>query len=109
MQENIYFSIVVPSTFNRSSDLLLTINSVLCQDYHNFELLIIDDSSYDDTPLVVKKLNDPRIKYDWMENSGGPAAPRNRGIDISSGKWICFLDAGDTWFPKKLSVVKTQY
>lgn len=97
----IFFSIVVP-TYNRADSLKRTINSVLCQTYTNFELLIMDDGSVDKTYEVVESFGDPRIHYDWAKNTGGPAKPRNRGIGKAKGDWVCFLDADDTWYKDKL-------
>lgn len=97
-----FFSVVIP-TYNRSSDLLISINSVLEQTLRDFEILIIDDGSSDNTREVVNQLLiDPRIKYYWIPNSGGPATPRNKGIDLAIGEWICFLDADDIWYNNKL-------
>jgi len=98
------FSVVVP-TYNRSCSLKRTIDSVLDQRFGDFELLIIDDGSTDDTERTVKEIADARIRYLWMPNSGGPAAPRNRGIAEAIGDWICFLDSDDIWYPTKLEEV----
>ena len=99
-----FFSIVIP-TFNRADKLRLTIESVLKQSFVDFELLIMDDGSVDHTEKVVKRFRDDRIKYVWANNSGGPATPRNHGINAASAPWISFLDADDIWYPDRLAVV----
>lgn len=96
-----YFSVVIP-TFNRADKLAITVHSVLEQTFKNFELLVMDDGSVDDTEAVVNGFSDQRIKYQFSCNSGGPATPRNRGIEAASAPWICFLDADDIWYPNRL-------
>ena len=99
-----FFSIVIP-TYNRASKLKITLESVIAQTFPDFELLVMDDGSTDNTEAVVKSFLDPRIRYEWAANSGGPATPRNRGIDAASADWICFLDADDRWYKDKLKRV----
>jgi glycosyltransferase involved in cell wall biosynthesis len=99
-----FFSIIIP-TYNRSNQLKYTITSVLNQSFQDFELLIMDDGSTDDTEVIVKSFNDTRIIYSWKVNSGGPATPRNRGIQIAKGKWLSFLDADDIWYSDRLLTV----
>ena len=98
-----FFSVIIP-TYNRSNNLRLTISSVLEQTYSNFEILVMDDGSTDDTDKVVASFNDKRIKYSWASNFGGPSRPRNRGIHLAVGNWVCFLDADDWWTKNKLQV-----
>jgi glycosyltransferase involved in cell wall biosynthesis len=98
------FSVVIP-TYNRAMRLARTIDTVLAQSFANFELLIMDDGSTDGTAEMVESYRDSRIRYDWAPNSGGPATPRNRGIDLAKGDWVAFLDADDLWYPKKLEAV----
>lgn len=93
---------VIISTYNRSEYLLRSVKSVLAQTYENFELLIIDDASTDETTDVINSFLDPRIRYIRHErNKGGPAA-RNTGIENSKGELIAFLDDDDEWMPEKL-------
>jgi len=99
-----FFSVVIP-TFNRSPVLKRAIESVLAQSFLDYEILVMDDGSTDDTQTVVESFHDQRICYNWAENSGGPATPRNRGIDAARADWICFLDADDLWYPDKLERV----
>lgn len=97
-------SIITPS-FNASKTIGKTIESVLKQEYELWELIIIDDCSTDSTSeIVAPYLEDKRIKYYKLDaNSGSPAEPRNKGLDIATGRYIAFLDADDTWSKNKLS------
>lgn len=96
-------SVVIP-TYNRASLLKRAINSVLSQTFQNFELIIVDDGSTDNTKELVNAFiqKDSRIKYIWRENSGGPSKPRNLGIRNSRGKYISVLDSDDEILPEKL-------
>ncbi len=93
-------SVIIP-TYNRAWTLNKAIDSVLEQDYKNFELIVIDDGSTDDTEALVKTYDKP-IKYIQQPNLGVSAA-RNKGISASSGSLIAFLDSDDYWYPEKLS------
>jgi glycosyltransferase involved in cell wall biosynthesis len=101
MQEKV--SVIIP-TYNRSKLLERAIQSVLSQNHKNLELLIVDDGSTDDTAKICKNYvnKDERIKYFYQNNSGGPATPRNVGIEKSTGSFIAFLDSDDEWLPNKL-------
>lgn len=100
--DSVKFSVVIP-TFNRASYLDKLLGSLCHQYYTNFEVLICDDGSTDNTKDVIdvymSKLN---IKYFYQDNWGGPAKPRNVCINNSSGDFICFLDSDDLWMPDKL-------
>jgi glycosyltransferase involved in cell wall biosynthesis len=100
--ENKPFVSVIVTTFNRSSLLLDTVNSILSQTFKDFELLIIDDGSTDDTESKIMQLDDERVSYILVEHWGGPAKPRNIGICQSAGKYIAFCDDDDIWEPDKL-------
>ena len=82
------FSVVIP-TYNRANMLQRALESVLAQSYDNFEILVMDDGSTDNTAEVVASFTDPRITYRWNKNFGGPARPRNKGIALAKGEWIC--------------------
>jgi glycosyltransferase involved in cell wall biosynthesis len=100
----VFFSIVIP-TFNRANDLKRCFESLLAQTYQNFEVLVCDDGSTDNTKDIVNEFtNQLNIHYIWEANWGGPARPRNNGIKSAKGEWICFLDSDDYWYPDKLTV-----
>ena len=95
-------SIIMPS-YNTSRFIEETINSVLSQTYSDWELLIVDDCSSDDTDDVVQPfLADGRIRYLKNERNSGAAVSRNRALREARGKWIAFLDSDDLWMPEKL-------
>lgn len=95
-------SIITP-TFNREKYLALAIESVLNQLHDNFELLIIDDGSTDNTrKLVGRYQSDKRIHY-FYQNNQGQSVARNTGLREANGKYICFLDSDDLFAPDKLS------
>ncbi|MBA4393605.1 MAG: glycosyl transferase [Desulfobacca sp.] len=92
-------SIVIP-TCNRASLLLEAIDSVFNQTFEDFELIIIDDGSTDETAATLGKISRPFL-YRFQENQGVSSA-RNHGLLLAQGKWIAFLDSDDLWLPKKL-------
>lgn len=104
MSESPYFSIILP-TYNRASFLARSINSVLIQAEPDFELIIVDDGSTDNTRDVVQAYSDPRIHYYYKENQERNFA-RNYGIEKSRGRYICFLDSDDYYLENHLSVAK---
>jgi glycosyltransferase involved in cell wall biosynthesis len=93
-------SVIIPA-YNAEKTILRTIESVLSQTYSNFELIVINDGSTDDTLNLITKIKDNRLKIHSFENAGLPSA-RNRGIKLSSGEFISFIDADDLWSPDKL-------
>lgn len=97
---DILFSVIVP-TYNRESFIVKTIQSVLSQTFSNFELLIIDDGSTDNTEKVVGGIKDERIKYYKKENDERGAA-RNYGTNKAKGDYITFLDSDDILYSKYL-------
>lgn len=97
-------SIITP-TYNSSKFVERTIKSVLTQTYTDWEYLIIDDHSTDNTVELINKFakKDSRIKfYSTSQNSGGPALPKNVGIENAKGEYVAFLDHDDEWLPEKL-------
>ena len=92
-----FFSVVVP-VYNVRQWVGRAIESILAQTFEDFELIVIDDGSTDDSAEVVAQYTDPRVKLIRQENRGNGRA-RNRGIEASTGKWIAFLDADDQWLP----------
>jgi len=94
-------SIIMPS-WNTGIFIAESIQSVLNQTYTNWELLIVDDCSTDNTDEVVKKFVDKRIKYLKNKMNKGAALTRNRALREANGEWIAFLDSDDLWSPNKL-------
>ena len=95
-------SVIMPS-YNTAKFISETIESVLAQTYPNWELIIADDCSTDDTDAVVRPyLADGRIRYMKNEKNSGAAVSRNRALREAKGKWIAFLDSDDLWLPEKL-------
>ena len=94
-------SIIMPS-WNTGRFIAESIESVLHQTYQNWELLIVDDCSTDDTDVVVESFKDSRIRYLKNEKNSGAALTRNRAIREARGEWIAFLDSDDLWQPEKL-------
>ena len=95
-----FFSVVIPS-YNRERVIVRAINSVLGQTIQDFEIIVVDDGSKDNTENVVKSINDNRIKYVRQDNAGACVA-RNTGIVHSQGLYVSFLDSDDEWFPQML-------
>lgn len=95
-------SIIMPS-FNTGKYITETIESVLAQSYKNWELIIVDDCSSDNTDEIVSTyLSDDRIHYLKNEKNSGAAFSRNIALRKAKGKWIAFLDSDDLWMPEKL-------
>ena len=96
-------SVIMPS-YNTAPYIADSIRSVLEQSYVNWELIIVDDCSTDDTDAAVAPfLEDGRIRYLKNEKNSGAAVSRNRALKEAKGKWIAFLDSDDLWMPDKLS------
>lgn len=96
-------SVIIP-TYNRASFLENSVNSVLKQTFKDYEIIISDDASTDNTEEYVKSIKDPRVVYIQNPNNLGAAATRNSAIKSSKGKYIAFLDDDDKWLPNKLSL-----
>ncbi len=95
-------SILIP-TYNRAHVLKRAIRSVLQQSYEDFELIVIDDGSTDETKAVVRAFEDKRLRYVRQQNKGAAAA-LNLGIREARSRFIAFLDDDDEWLPDKLEV-----
>lgn len=98
------FSVVIP-LYNKEKYIRETVQSVLAQDYKEFEVLIVNDGSTDGSLHKLKDISDARIKIINQENSGVSQA-RNTGISNASFEWIAFLDGDDVWSPNHLSELK---
>jgi glycosyltransferase involved in cell wall biosynthesis len=94
-------SVVIP-TYNRSALLRRALESVRAQTYSNWEAIIVDDHSEDDTLAVVASYAEPRFRTTTVRSGGVIAVSRNHGIHLSRGALIAFLDSDDTWYPHKL-------
>lgn len=94
-------SVIMPS-WNTGKFIAESIQSVIDQTYENWELIIVDDCSTDNTDEVVAKFTDKRIRYFKNEKNSGAALSRNRALREARGEWIAFLDSDDLWNPVKL-------
>ena len=94
---------VVIATYNRAQHLRGAINSVLQQTYTDYEILVVDDGSVDETADVVREYSREPLRYVYQPN-GGSASARNRGLRMSSGDYIAFIDDDDRWLPEKLEL-----
>ena len=94
-------SVIIP-TYNGSKSISATIESVLNQTFKDFEIIVVDDGSTDDTTVVLKQYKN-RIHY-FRKSNGGPASARNLGLRNARGKYIAFLDHDDIWLPSKLTI-----
>lgn len=99
-----FFSIVVP-LYNKQRDIKETLLSALGQTFGDFELIVINDGSTDDSEAEVHSITDERLVYVKTENQGVSAA-RNSGIKIAKGEYIAFLDADDYWYPNHLETLQ---
>lgn len=95
-------SIITP-TYNRAYCLGKAVLSILGQTYSNWELLIVDDGSIDETKKLVLSFYDPRIKY-FAQNHKGQSAARNYGLSKARGEWISYLDSDNEFYPNYLEV-----
>jgi glycosyltransferase involved in cell wall biosynthesis len=93
---------IIVSVYNGEKTIANAIDSVLNQDYASLELVIINDGSTDTTEEIIKGYADPRIKYFPQENTGVSKA-RNKGLDVMTGDYFCFLDADDLLPPTSIS------
>ena len=100
----ILFSIIMPS-YNQGQFIEKAIISVLSQTYDNWELIIVDNNSNDNTLDIVNNFSDPRISLFTVNNNGIISISRNVGLEKSNGSWITFLDTDDFWYNNRLDVV----
>ncbi len=101
-------SVIIP-TYNRSELLKKAVASLKNQSHQNFEIIIIDDFSTDDTAAVVKEMEDDRIIYLKHDTNKGGSEARNTGIKRATGDFIGFLDSDDQWLPRKLEKQLRQF
>ena len=102
--EKPFFSVVIP-TYNHEVFLEKAVKSVLNQTFNNYEIIIVDNYSDDNTENLIKNLNNKNIKFIKNRNYGILAKSRNIGIDQSRSEWIAFLDSDDIWWQDRLKVL----
>ena len=94
-------SVILP-TFDRLHFLRPAVTSVLAQSYRDWELLVADDGSQEETKAYLRGLTDPRIRLIWLQHTGRPAIVRNTALRHARGEWVAFLDSDDLWDSSKL-------
>lgn len=97
-----FFSVIIP-LYNKEQYIAHTLQSVLSQDFNDFEVVVIDDGSTDKSLEVVNTFHDDRLHVICQDNAG-PSAARNRGVQACSGDWVAFLDADDELLTGALSL-----
>lgn len=100
MQADLKITCVI-TTFNRRKYIARAIESVLNQTYQNIEVIVVDDCSADDTADVVRGIRDPRLRYWRQPENRGACQARNRGVELSTGDYVGFLDDDDVWLREK--------
>lgn len=98
-----FFSVVIP-LYNKQSHVKETIKTVFNQTFQNYEIVVVNDGSTDESVKIVKSLQDNRIRLIHQENAGVSVA-RNRGIEEANAEYIVFLDADDLWLPEFLETI----
>jgi len=100
-----FFSVVIP-TYNRAKFIIATINSVLDQTFEDYELIVVNDGSTDNSEEIIKEIANvnPKVKYVWQENLERGAA-RNHGFRQASGKYVVFMDSDDLMIKNHLNVL----
>ena len=94
-------SVILP-TFNRTRFLRLAIESVFVQTYKDWEIVIADDGSTEETRGYLRSIAHPQVRTLWLPHSGNPSRVRNAAITIAGGRYLAFLDSDDIWEPSKL-------
>jgi glycosyltransferase involved in cell wall biosynthesis len=101
-----FFSVIVP-LFNKQKFVGRAIDSILRQSFDDFEVIVVDDGSIDESCSVVEAIQDPRVYLVKQKNQGGAGGlARNTAMSLSKGEWLVFLDADDAWFKDHLSEIK---
>ncbi|MDY0391240.1 MAG: glycosyltransferase [Desulfobulbus oligotrophicus] len=101
MQTHPLVSVVIPA-YNAEELIAETLESILAQTYPHVEIVVVDDGSTDGTAAVVQGFGE-LVRYQYQANSGGCAVPRNTGMKLCTGKYLCFLDADDLMTPNRLA------
>ena len=100
MNNNPIISIIIP-LYNKEESIIKTLESILTQDFEDYEIVVVDDGSTDNSLALVKNLNSDKIKV-FQKTNGGPASARNYGVTKAAGKYGLFLDADDSLEPGAL-------
>src|SRR5690606_14562073 len=98
-----FFSIITP-TYNRATFLKETIDTILQQTFEDYELIVVDDGSTDDTEQIAATLTSDKVKY-YKKQNGERGAARNYGAAKATGKYLIFFDSDDVMYPDHLSVL----
>jgi len=99
-------TVVIP-TFNRSQQLIRSLGSLVAQSDPNFEVIVCDDGSTEDIASAINGFNTRlRLRLLRIDNSGGPARPRNVATKVATTQWISYLDSDDWWFPSRMARLK---
>lgn len=101
MQTHPLVSVVIPA-YNAEELIAETLESILAQTYPHMEIVVVDDGSTDGTAAVVQGFGE-LVRYQYQANSGGCAVPRNTGMKLCTGTYLCFLDADDLMTPNRLA------
>ena len=99
-----FFSIIIPC-YNAEVTITKTLASCLNQTFTDYEIIIIDDCSTDNTINLIKEINSDNIKTYKLSSNKGPSYARNYGWEKATGDYICFLDSDDIWYYKKLEII----
>ncbi|MFC1735594.1 glycosyltransferase [Candidatus Hydrogenedentota bacterium] len=94
-------SVIIP-VFNRGKLLLKAVDSILAQTFSDFEIIIVDDGSTDNTADVAASITDPRVRFARLKKNQGLSAARNKGVDLARGEFVAYLDSDDEYLPEKL-------
>jgi glycosyltransferase involved in cell wall biosynthesis len=94
-------SVILPA-FNRTEFLKLAVESVFAQTYADWEMIIADDGSTEQTRAYLRSIGASRVRTIWLRHSGNPSRVRNTAIDAANGRYLAFLDSDDIWAPSKL-------
>lgn len=103
-----YFSIIMP-TYNRAGIITEAIESIYSQTFHDWELIIIDDHSNDNTKEIIDNLNDQRITYYYLDNNLGAGGARDYGIKRAKGEYIAIADTDDINLPNRLELSYNEF
>ena len=101
---NPLISIITP-TFNRGKTVARAIDSILEQTYGNFEIIVVEDGSTDETKSILQRYNDKRVRIIHHDLNKGVTAAKNTGLNNISGEWFTFLDSGDEMLPDALETM----